>query len=154
MAHPLFERICVLAVSISVFIGCSDLQELHYQNLDAARSDGAFERGWLPVTIPSTSSNIREAHDLDTNEGWLVLDFAPDEYPQLRRMYMDAGWRGLSQRQIDSLVVPEAPVDWWISDTGLENGIDAYSWADDDTGQRWWALVQREKHRLISWHHR
>lgn len=152
--YSVFQQICVLAIAISVFIGCGDLQERRYPDLDAARSDAAFERGWLPEPIPSTAADIREAHDLDTNEGWLVLGFAPEEYPRLHRMCADAGWRSLSRREIESLMVPEAPVDWWVSCAVLQtDGIDAYAREDHETDQCWWVLVQRENHTLISWHH-
>ena len=51
---------------------------------------------WVSTADCWKPSRQCEAHDLDTNEGWLVLGFAPEEYPRLHRMYADAGWLSLS----------------------------------------------------------
>jgi hypothetical protein len=49
--------------------------ETTYANRQAAEEDGAFVRGWLPDFVPNSTMNIRESHNVDTNECWLVFDF-------------------------------------------------------------------------------
>lgn len=49
---------------------CSDVYEAHYEDLPAARSAGAIEQGWLPTVLPADAVDIREVHDIDTNETW------------------------------------------------------------------------------------
>jgi hypothetical protein len=44
-------------------------------NIDAARRDGAIERGWIPDIIPESSSEIYERHNLDTNRVWIRFRF-------------------------------------------------------------------------------
>ncbi len=39
-----------------------------YEDLNAVREDGAFERGWFPSWMPETAVDIHEFHDLDTNQ--------------------------------------------------------------------------------------
>jgi hypothetical protein len=61
------------AISIAV-LGCvgpfSEDFELQYSDVNAARADGAFDRGWLPEIVPDDSIDIREMHNIDTNITW------------------------------------------------------------------------------------
>ena len=43
-----------------------------------------IEAGWIPAWIPESASEIREAHDLDTNKTFVTFKFAPNE-----RFYSD-----------------------------------------------------------------
>ncbi|MBO6687864.1 MAG: hypothetical protein JJ931_15740 [Henriciella sp.] len=48
--------------------GCDDLRMYsEYEDLNAVRADGAFERGWFPTWMPGDAVDIHEYHDLDTN---------------------------------------------------------------------------------------
>lgn len=50
---------------------CQNRERLvsHYSAWEAILADGAVERGWLPSFLPSSSTNISEMHDLDSNAG-------------------------------------------------------------------------------------
>jgi hypothetical protein len=58
---------CVATVGVSCGL---DEQQVHYANVEAARTEGAFSRGWLPDVLPSDAVDIWERHNLDTNETW------------------------------------------------------------------------------------
>ena len=61
----------VLTVAL---LGCvgpfSEDFESQYPDVDAARADDAFGRGWLPEITPDDSIAIREMHNIDTNLTW------------------------------------------------------------------------------------
>lgn len=47
---------------------CDDLRTYsEYDDLDAIRADGAFEKGWFPAWMPEHAIDIHEYHDLDTS---------------------------------------------------------------------------------------
>lgn len=48
--------------------------EEHYPTLLMAQEQGAVQRGWVSDWLPTNAFNIREAHDLDTNQ--FMLRFA------------------------------------------------------------------------------
>jgi hypothetical protein len=56
---------CALSYWIFVESTVSASSHASYAEAEAA---GLFRRGWVPASIPATSTDIRELHDLDTNE--------------------------------------------------------------------------------------
>src|SRR5215208_5791503 len=50
---------------------CGEIQSATYATYADAIAAGAQRRGWLPPFIPATAADIREVHDLDTNQQWL-----------------------------------------------------------------------------------
>lgn len=54
-------------------LACSDTHAMSYARYEDAVRDGAISRGWIPAFVPSSATNIREAHDIDTNRSWLRL---------------------------------------------------------------------------------
>jgi hypothetical protein len=56
-----------LACFAVVLAGCGETFENRYSDRDEAKKAGAFERGWLPEWLPSSATNVREIHNLDTN---------------------------------------------------------------------------------------
>lgn len=60
--------------------GCTDRIESAYASMDEAVAAGAVERGWVPGFLPSSSTQIREIHDLDTNEVWLRFNYSREDH--------------------------------------------------------------------------
>lgn len=61
-------------------VWCMDRLEMmsaEYEDYGTARN--AIERGWLPTWLPRSATNIREAHDIDTNETFAVFEFDREE---------------------------------------------------------------------------
>jgi hypothetical protein len=55
-------------------------QVVEYPTFAAALADGAVARGWIPPWIPESARELREVHDLDTNERWLVFQMTVDDW--------------------------------------------------------------------------
>lgn len=69
-----------LSVLLAGFVSaCDELQESYYDSRAAVVRDGAIQRGWIPDFLPESAANIREFHDLDSNETWLRFSAAPDQ---------------------------------------------------------------------------
>ncbi|WP_147271749.1 hypothetical protein [Corallincola holothuriorum] len=67
-----FIKACVL-VSGLLFITLFYLERLEnpsitFQNFDELQASGLIESGWLPAYFPRSSTNIKEQHNIDTNE--------------------------------------------------------------------------------------
>jgi len=61
---------CLLAIFTAlVLTGCSDVVTTRFATLEDARSQRAFERGWLPPVLPDSARSIVETSDLDANTG-------------------------------------------------------------------------------------
>jgi hypothetical protein len=54
--------------------------ESHYSNMQEAAADGAIERGWIPAWLPGSATDIREVHDVDTNEVWIRFQYEPGQF--------------------------------------------------------------------------
>ena len=57
-----------LFVMIVGTVSCSERREVFFANGDAARRSGTVERGWFPDWLPNDARDIREVHDVDTNQ--------------------------------------------------------------------------------------
>lgn len=57
----------IVSVTAAIFIGCGEHLESRYETYADLERAGAGARSWLPVWLPSTATDIREWHDLDTN---------------------------------------------------------------------------------------
>ena len=84
----------ILAVSLSVLIaatifGAFDTVERNYQTKQDAKADRLFERGWLPIIIPSSSSNIKVSSNLDINTATGSFRFNPEEFDDFVRSIQD-----------------------------------------------------------------
>ena len=69
----------ILTVYLTTFFsGCDDGLRLYatYENVDQARVDGAYARGWFPEWFPRDAINIHEYHDLDTNSQVISFEIA------------------------------------------------------------------------------
>ena len=73
----------VLAILCSAF-ACSDVRLGVYATLEEARREGAIAKGWVPEGLPPGTTEIREAHDVDTNRRWGAFTFPAAEAPSLR----------------------------------------------------------------------
>lgn len=63
----------VVAVAIAVS-GCMEVASTGYADRNEAIARDAIGKSkWLPEWLPEDAVNIREAHDMDTNESWLVF---------------------------------------------------------------------------------
>ena len=62
------KRIIHLLLLSLLITSCDDpVVTNEYATLAAARADRLFERGWLPDTLPASTTSIRTSNDLDLN---------------------------------------------------------------------------------------
>jgi hypothetical protein len=64
----LTQTVLVVIASVLLVTGCKEQVESHYPTVHAASEAGAFDRGWLPGVLQPDTTDIREWHDLDSNE--------------------------------------------------------------------------------------
>jgi len=79
-------RLGVLLLPVILTMGsCGWLEtrESFYTNYSQAVSDGAIMKGWLPMFIPHSATDIAERHDIDTNEIWVRFHFSKDDLSSL-----------------------------------------------------------------------
>jgi hypothetical protein len=67
----------LLLVQLTACVGEDRVER--YASLDAARADGAIQRGWIPDFVPPSAANIVEKHNIDTNETWGRFEFAASD---------------------------------------------------------------------------
>jgi hypothetical protein len=65
---------------------CADTYVGVYATLDEARQAGAIARGWVPQGLPSSTTDIREGHDVDTNARWGTFTFPISETARVRAL--------------------------------------------------------------------
>lgn len=100
----------LVALLVSALAACSDLDVVteSYGTLDDARKAGAIERGWIPDGLPRGATELREAHDQDSNRQWGLFSFPPAEAAELKDVLQPEAI-SLAGTTID---IP-ARVEWW-----------------------------------------
>lgn len=83
IAHPEMPRSLLLLVSLTFLNGCEflDLQSSSHETLSEAVQSQA--QSWIPSILPASARNIKETHNLDTNEQWLRFTFLDSDASQL-----------------------------------------------------------------------
>jgi hypothetical protein len=75
--------IVLFASVVLVAAACEQMEtfETTYPDAASAIKAGAVGEGkWVPKFLPSSATNIRETHNMDTNELWLSFHFQPTDY--------------------------------------------------------------------------
>jgi hypothetical protein len=88
--------------------GCSDAIDSYYPTLLEAKRAGAVEKGWIPPEIPSSSRDIFERHDLDSNRGWIKFNYNQDQHAVFLQ-----GLAGSPVANLDSIALLSPKVGWW-----------------------------------------
>jgi hypothetical protein len=96
--------VVVMVAAVVVMSGCNEQLEKHYPTAATAAQAGAFDHGWIPRVLQPDVTDIREWHDLDTNE--VRGRFAPND-SVLNRLQSTCKQGGDLPRRVRS-----AP-NWW-----------------------------------------
>jgi hypothetical protein len=109
---------CVLAAALAS--ACRDTKVVtnSYSSLEEARAAGALSAGYLPEGLPPGASDIREAHDPDSADRWVIFSFPASERDQLLALLEPAEYSLAGQRAD----VP-GRIEWWP--TLLRDALDA-----------------------------
>ena len=100
----------------SLLIGC-DTVTSHYDDMEEAKADRLFERGWLPNILPDSSVDIVTSNDLDLNYSTGHFAFDVEDGP-LFYAQLSKGLPTYSRRRDWNEIVRDFPKDghshWWF----------------------------------------
>lgn len=74
--------VVIFAIAITWVVGMKSLEvtsESYGSYSEVAAIAGIFDAGWIPIWLPKSAINIKEAHDVDTNEAWLTFNFSSSD---------------------------------------------------------------------------
>lgn len=141
------------AIALSViplFVSaCSDRQQAMFVDLKQARAAGFVVKGWIPNDLPESATELRELHDVDTNEVWGTFRLPTTAGGAIRLALADAS-------RINALSIRSPNVDWWPRElTGnlnarslQEHGFELYS---TPAPNAFWVAVNRAQGRGFFW---
>jgi len=109
---------CVLAVALTSACRDTKIVTNSYASLSEARAAGAVSAGYLPEGLPPSAHDIREAHDPDSADRWVIFSFPASERDQLMAL-LDPVEQSLAGQRAD---VP-GRIEWWP--TLLRDALDA-----------------------------
>src|SRR5690606_10252246 len=97
----------LVLVFVAALAGCDviEVMETSYPNMATAESRGGISSGWIPQWLPDNAVDLREVHDIDTNESALAFKISGS-----------ANWRPLGQCQpvqLSAVTQPRFDVSWW-----------------------------------------
>ena len=111
MAARRARRVLYLVTLLPLLMAaCSDLRESSYSSMAEARRVGALDRGWLPDILPDAATNLREIHNIDTNQTWCAFELAPSETARLRGSMVPVKVSDLPEKTLRT-----PGVRWWPS---------------------------------------
>ena len=137
-------RPAILAALLIAAGACRNIDVVtdSYATLDEATKAGAIERGWVPDGLPPGTTEIRDAHDLDSNRHWGLFLFPRSEGDVLRRL-LQPDEATLAGRTID---IP-GRVEWWP--VLLRGALDEEK--IKSTGLRAYRSVRGDRLFLVNW---
>lgn len=137
-----------LLVSEILVAGCSDREASSFATLKEARASQAMARGWIPGNLPESAVDLREVHDVDTNEVWGTFSFGTSDHGSAIKL--------LDPSKINGRTVRSPSVDWWprvltgrLDGRVLEkNGLELYS---TPPPHAFWIALDRNRGRGFFW---
>lgn len=95
-------------------VGCSDVVTTRFSNLEDAKSQKAFERGWLPPLLPDSATSIVEQNNLDLNTGTGSFDYDLAERSGYVKRLTEAGALSRTEGENDVLTLSTNNSRWEI----------------------------------------
>ena len=131
-----FSYFLLMIIGIS---GCDLLErpEMSYVNMTEAIEHGAIDRGWVPEWIPAQATNIREIHDIDTNESMMAFDL-----PNTVDWRLPNGCKLISYSELRQ---PRFSRNWWPSNSELKRSYIFHQCPGDDPWTKNFVWVARHK---------
>jgi hypothetical protein len=69
--------VTLIAVVLTACSCTDDVLDASYPSQADAVAAGAVKRGWIPSWIPSDATQLREVHNVDTNQSALLFNLPP-----------------------------------------------------------------------------
>jgi hypothetical protein len=136
----------LLGLALLVVAGCSDRYESSYATYADAKSRGALGPGkWLPEFLPRSAREIREEHDIDTNELWVAFTFEEE-----------LSAPASCARSSHQAVLDDRAPRWWLQAAeGLGSSVQSYECTESaELGDYWarsdcmlWASTRKAMYR-------
>jgi hypothetical protein len=95
-------------------VGCSDVVTTRFSNLADAKSQRAFERGWLPPLLPDSATSIVERNNVDLNTGTGSFKYDLRERTAYIKRLTEAGALSRTEGDIDILTLSTNDSRWEI----------------------------------------
>ena len=136
-----------------LLLSCNGMdKDAAYADRAQVEADGAFTKGWAPDFLPDSATNIRESHNLDTNECWLTFTFEKDAEHSMKTV--------LASTDLQNVKFPRASSSrrrpWWPQNLlapspNLERQFTFYTYVNG-CGNRWFVAVECEAPKVWCWH--
>jgi hypothetical protein len=107
-------QIALAVFTLLALTGCNDVVTTRFATLAEAKSQGAFERGWLPPLLPDSARAIVERNDLDLNTGTGSFDYDLLEKPAYIKKLTEAEAVSRTEEETDILTVTSDSSRWEI----------------------------------------
>ena len=100
--------------AVLTLVGCGDEVTTRFATLADAKSQGAFQRGWLPPLLPGSARAIVERNNLDLNTGAGSFDYDLLEKTAYVESLLRAGAVSQAERDYDFLIITTNGSRWEI----------------------------------------
>jgi hypothetical protein len=142
----------ILILAGALLAACRETYETTYRSMDDAQKAGALHQGWLPAFLPPGAAEIRERHDIDTNEIWGSFDFTQADDTALRQALPQ-----VELRELDGRAITSGRVGWWPDALSgpLQEGTlsgSGFSFYKDSKG--YFAAINWRERRCFFWRKR
>jgi len=132
-------------ILLATLAGCDPLElvETSYPDRAAAASGGSVSRGWIPGWLPADASDIREIHNLDTNQSALAFDTP-----------RDLSWAPPAEcRTIEASVVVHSRYrqEWWPSLDELRRAYSFYECPGAEPYGYTYVGIRGDGGRVVHW---
>lgn len=110
LSHKLLSLL-VLAALLLIAISCENLDTFESSYVDFREVQVANVAGkekWIPSYLPQSATQIREKHNIDTNERWLSFQFAKTD----RQVFLEY----CKQVRNELFRLPHRRAGWWWPD--------------------------------------
>ena len=143
--HPIGGRALAVVLSAlgTVVTGCVDtVSDATFAAAREARDAGYIENGWIPPWLPDNATDIREAHDLDTNVSMLAFSLPPPTAASLPD----------TCHAIEHAQTLPAPLQrpWWPDEESLRTSYVFFRCPEDATRSRF-VGVSVQQARVLHW---
>lgn len=88
----ILSTLVLITMAAYYFVSKKEVTASYYETYrELASVSNIFQSGWIPRWLPDTASQIRETHDIDTNETWIAFNFDRNDSFYLKCNRLDRG---------------------------------------------------------------
>ena len=145
MNHFLRRFVVVLSLTVAMSACFWERPESSYSSFAEAERSAAVDKGWIPAWLPSSATEIREMHDIDTNESMLAFTYDAEQGWEL-----PSDCQPVSYAQIAS---PRFSRRWWPDPESLEQAYELYRCKGDVpfSSAATWVGRHRSEQQGVHW---